>query len=189
MKKLCEDVVIYVLLRLTVKSLLRFICISKTYCTLIQSSTFVNLYLYHTTTSKDEFILLKCCFEEENNRYKAILSFLCGDDVYLNPIFQDLDVTHLTSIHNFNNDQLIGPWHGLIALMNSITTILINPSTRNYRLLPPNPFGCQNDFYRTIQGVCFGFDFVANDYKVVKISIIYIVTPNVPLRRTGIHCR
>lgn len=176
MKKLSEDVVIYILLRLVVKSLMRFNCISKTFYTLIQSSSFVNLYLYRTTTSNDEFVFFKRCFEQENNRYKTILSFFSGDvDDYLNPIFQDLDATHLTSTFTFNHDQLIGPCHGLITLMDSANTVLINPSMRNYTLLPPNPLGCEKDFYCSIQGVGFGFDSIANDYKVVRISIIYMV--------------
>ncbi|KAG5632054.1 hypothetical protein H5410_003771 [Solanum commersonii] len=178
MKKLPEDVVIYILLRLAVKSLMRFNCISKTCYTLIKSSTFVNLYLYRTTTSKDKFILFKHCFEHERNRYKTILSFLSGDDDdddYFNPIIQDLDVTHLKSNNNFNLDQFIGPCHGLIAMMDSVTTILINPSTRNYRLLPPDQFiGCEKDHYRSIQNVGFGYDSIANDYKVIRISIIYM---------------
>ncbi|KAM3338200.1 F-box protein CPR1-like [Capsicum galapagoense] len=177
MTKLSEDVLICILLRLAVKSLMRFNCISKTFYALIQSSTFVNLYLYLTTTSKDEFILFKRCLGQENNRYKTILSFLSGDEDndYLNPISHDLDVTYLSSPYNFDNDQLIGPCHGLIAWMDSVTTFLINPSTRNYRILPPNHFCCQEDFYRSIQAVGFGFDSIANNYKVGKISIIYMV--------------
>ncbi|KAK4737265.1 hypothetical protein R3W88_000962 [Solanum pinnatisectum] len=157
---------------------MRFNCISKTFYTLIKSSTFVNLYLYRATTSKDEFILFKHCFEHERNRYKTILSFLSGDDDdddYFNPIIQDLDVTHLKSNNNYSLDQFIGPCHGLIAMMDSVTTISINPSTRNYRLLPPDQvIGCQKDYYRSIQNVGFGYDSIANDYKVIRISIIYM---------------
>lgn len=171
MNKMSKDVVIYTLLRLSVKSHMRFKGVSKSFYTLIWSSIFVNLYLYRTTTSKDEFILLKRCFRQENYRYKTILSFLSGDDDdYLNPIFEDLDVTHLTSTYNFDHDQLIGPCHGLIALMDYETTILFNPSTRNYRVLPPSPFGCPQHLYRNVQCVGFGFDPVFNDYKVIRIS-------------------
>nr|AIG62953.1 S-locus F-box protein type-13 [Solanum chilense] len=178
MKKLNEDVVIYILLRLAVKSLLRFNCISKTCYSLIKSSTFVYLYLNRTTTSKDEFILFKHCFEYERNMHKTILSFLSGDDDdddYFNPIIQDLDVTHLKTNNNYSIDQFIGPCNGLIAMMDTVTTILINPSTRNYRLLPPDQFiGCQEDHYRSIQNVGFGYDSIANDYKVIRISKIYM---------------
>nr|BAJ24878.1 S-locus linked F-box protein type-6 [Petunia x hybrida] len=175
-KKLSEDVVIFIFFRLPVKSLMRFKFVSKSFFTLIQSSTFINLHLYNTTAPGDEYILLKRCFIQENNQYKTILSFLAGDDDdYLNPIFQDLDVTHLTSTRNCDHDQLIGPCHGLMALMDTQTTILFNPSTRNYRPLRPSPFSCPQGFHRCIQAVGFGFDTVSNDYKVVRISIIYKV--------------
>ncbi|KAK6803323.1 hypothetical protein RDI58_001107 [Solanum bulbocastanum] len=121
---------------------------------------------------------MKHCFEHERNRYKTILSLLSDDDNdsdYFNPIIQDLDVTHLKSNNNYSLDQFIGPCHGLIAMMDSVTTILINPSTRNYRLLPPDQFiGCQKDYYRSIQNVGFGYDSITNDYKVIRISIIYM---------------
>nr|BAQ18978.1 S11-locus linked F-box protein 1 [Petunia x hybrida] len=180
-KRLTQDVIVHILIRLAVKPLMRLKCVSKSCYTLIKSSTFLNLHIHRKTTSKDELILFKRSFKQNTGQYTTILSFLSGDDDdYLNSIFPDLDVTHLTSIHHYNNDQLVGPCHGLIALMDSHITILFNPSTRIYKLLPPNPFGCQKGFFDSTEAVGFGFDSIANDYKVVRISIIYIVNDGYP---------
>nr|XP_016474410.1 PREDICTED: F-box protein CPR30-like [Nicotiana tabacum] len=169
MKRFPEDVVIYILLRFRVKFLLRFKCISKTCYTLIKSSIFVNLHLSRTTNDKDEFILFKRSWKEETSLYKTIISFLSvrADD-YLNPIIPDQDVPYMTATYSIEYDQLIGPCHGLIALMDDLNTLLFNPSTRKYMLLPPSPFNCPRNHYRTIRCVGFDFDSIANDYKVVK---------------------
>lgn len=137
MNKLPEDLIIFIHLKFPVKSLIRFNCISKFFYTVIQSSTFINLYLNRTTTTQEKFILFKRSIEEELNQYKTIFSFLCeNDDNYINPIFSDIDVPYLTSTRSRNYDQLIGPSHGLIALVSNTSAVLFNPATRYYRVLP-----------------------------------------------------
>ncbi|XP_016457162.1 F-box protein CPR1-like [Nicotiana tabacum] len=174
MKKLLEDVFIYILLKLPVKSIMRFKCISKTWYILMQSSTFINLHLNRSTKAKDELILFKRSFQEDPFQHKTILSFLFGvDDGYLYPVSPDLDVPYLESTFSSTYDQFIGPCQGLIALINIVDTVLFNPATRNYRLVPPCPFGVPQGFRRYVDGVGFGFDSIANDYKVIRISEVY----------------
>nr|XP_016451258.1 PREDICTED: F-box protein CPR30-like [Nicotiana tabacum] len=172
LKKLPEDVFILILLKLPVKSLIRFKCISKTWYILMQSSTFINLHLNHAINAKDEFIVFKLSFQEDPFQHKTILSFLFGDDDddYLTPVSPDLDVPYLTSTFSSNYDQLIGPCQGLIALINIVDTVLFNPATRNYRLVPPCPFPVPKGFRRYVDGIGFGFDSLANEYKIVMIS-------------------
>nr|AIK66459.1 S6a-locus F-box type-12 protein [Petunia integrifolia subsp. inflata] len=172
--KLHQDIIIYMLLRLPVKFLLRFKCISKYCYTLTKSSTFINIHHNRATTSDDEYILFKRSFKEDVERYKGIFSFLSGnngDD--LNCTFPDLDVPNMTSLYSITQDKLIGPCHGLVAVMNVSSTILLNPATRKYRLLPSSPFGVPKGFYRNIENGGFGFDSVVNDYKVFRISEVY----------------
>nr|BAJ24853.1 S-locus linked F-box protein type-2 [Petunia x hybrida] len=173
-KKLPEDVVIYMLLRFSVKSLLRFKCISKEWYTLILTNTFVKLHLNRITTTKDEFILFIRTFREEPEQLKSIASFLCCDDNNdLNSLFPDLDVSDLTSTCYTIFNQLIGPCHGLIALTDSFIIIILNPATRKYVVLPPSPFGCPKGYHRSVEGIGFGFDSMVNDYKVVRLSDVY----------------
>nr|BAQ18955.1 S9-locus linked F-box protein 1 [Petunia x hybrida] len=177
MEKLSEDVFIYTLLRLPVKSLMRFKCVSKVGYTLIQSSAFIKFHLNRTTTTEEELILLKRSIEEESTRYKTILSFLSNDDDNLNPLFPDLDVPCLVSTCSSNFDQLFGPCQGLIALIDYVNTFLLNPATRNYRIIPPSPLSSQERVHLYVQGAGFGFDSIAKEYKIVMIEVIYRDTP------------
>nr|ABX82528.1 S-locus F-box-like protein c [Petunia integrifolia subsp. inflata] len=174
MNKLPEDVVIYILFRLPVKSLLRFKCTSKAWYTLILSDTFVKLHHNHATATKEEFILFIRTFREEPDLWKNVASFIyCDDNNDHNNLFPDLDLSHLTSSYCSIFGQLIGPCHGLIALSDSIIIIILNPSTRKYVVLPPSPFGCPKGYHRSIEGIGFGFDSIVNDYKVVRLSDVY----------------
>lgn len=160
------------------KFLLRLRCVSKTFYTIIQSSTFINLYLNWTIASTNHNILLKRSFKEDIERYKVILSFLSIDDVDnnndLKSIYPDVDVPCITSRLSIDNDKLMGPSHGLVALMDPINTILFNPCTRNCRVLPSNPFNVvPKGYYRSIESGGFGFDSVVNDFKVIRISLVY----------------
>lgn len=175
MKELPEDLVIYIILMLPVKSLLRFKCSCITFCNIIKSSTFINLHLNRTSSAKDELILFKRSFkQEEPNLHKNVMSFLFSEDAFsLKPISPDVEIPYLTTTNASVFHQLIGPCNGLIALTDSLTIILFNPTTRNYRLIPPCPFGIPQGFRRSISGVGFGFDSIANDYKFVRISEVY----------------
>ncbi|PHT94281.1 hypothetical protein T459_02163 [Capsicum annuum] len=108
------------------------------------------------------------------NLYKNILSFLLSEDAFdLTPISPDVEVPYLTTTSASAFHQLIGPCNGLISLSDSLTIILFNPTTRNYKLIPPCPLSIPQGFRRSISGVGFGFDLVAKNYKFVRISEVY----------------
>ncbi|KAK6803221.1 hypothetical protein RDI58_001005 [Solanum bulbocastanum] len=174
MKKYPEDEIIHILLRLPLKFILRVKCVSETFYTLIQSSSFINLHFNRTTISTYNNILLKGSFKEDIQRYKAIFSFIssdCNDNLKF--VYPVLDVPYAINTTSVDNDLLIDSRHGLIALMDSVTTILYNVSTRNYILLPPNPFHIQKGFYQSIDSGGFDFDSIANDFKVLIISEVF----------------
>nr|AAX11680.1 S17-locus linked F-box protein [Petunia axillaris subsp. axillaris] len=173
LKKLPEDLVFLILLTFSVKSLMRFKCISKAFSILIQSTTFINRHVNHEINKEDEFILFKRAIKDEEEEFINILSFFSGHDDVLNPLFPDIDVSYMTSKFNCTFNPLIGPCDGLIALTDSIITIILNPATRNFRVLPPSPFGCPKGYHRSVEGVGFGLDTISNYYKVVRISEVY----------------
>ncbi|KAG5631045.1 hypothetical protein H5410_002762 [Solanum commersonii] len=175
MKKLPQDVVIFMLLKLPLKSLLRFKSISKIWYTLILSDTFFKLHLKRTTTTKDEFILfIRTLREDDPYKLTSIASFFSGDDKNnLTTLFPDLDVSDLTSSCCTIFNELIGPCHGLIAMTDSYIIIVLNPATRKYFVIPSSPFECPIGYYRYIEAVAFGFDSIVNDYKIIKLSDVY----------------
>ncbi|XP_060191163.1 putative F-box protein At1g47790 [Lycium barbarum] len=135
-KQLHKDVLIYIVLRFPLRSLMRFKCISRTWYIFLQFPTFINLHLNRSTTSRNEYILLKYSIKSEVDQYKNVLSFLSSNDYDdLNPVSPDIDLPYLTSYRSLSH-QLIGPCRGLIALTDLEDIVLSNPSTRKYRLLP-----------------------------------------------------
>ncbi|KAG5630964.1 hypothetical protein H5410_002681 [Solanum commersonii] len=171
MKILLEDVIIYILLRFSVKSLLRFKFISKSWYSLIQSSRFKNIHINDTTTTNNEFIIFSRSFKETEG-FKNVLSINCSDD-HNDLVLIDLDLPYLNFTRRFN--ELVGPCNGLIVLTDNDVIVLFNPATRNYMSLPLNPFVCQKGFHRSFKGdIGFGFDSIGNDYKFVRISEVFL---------------
>lgn len=74
MKKLPEDVVIHIHLRLPVKSPMRFKCNSKNMYDLIQSSIFINLHRDRTIIN-DELILFKRSIKVAPKQFKNVFVF------------------------------------------------------------------------------------------------------------------
>nr|AIG62985.1 S-locus F-box protein type-7 [Solanum habrochaites] len=172
-KKLGDDLVNNILVRFPVKSLIRLKCISKRWYTLIQSTTFIHLHLNYQTTIQHEFILFKHSIKEPNE-FISILSFLSGDnDDGFNHLFPDINVTSMSSDFNATFYPLLGPCHGLIVLTDLTTIIIFNPATRNFRLIPPSPFGCPQGFHRSVEGIGFGFDSISKYYKIVRICEVF----------------
>nr|APB97056.1 S-locus F-box protein type-1 [Solanum peruvianum] len=174
MKMYPEDVMMYILTRIQVKSLLRLKCVSKTWCALINSSTFIHFHLNRTTTTKDELILFKRSFREGPDEYKSIMSFLFDVDEQIDhkAVFPDLVVPYLTTTSSCMFHRLLGPCNGLIVLTDSRFMVLFNPTTRNYRLLEADTYNCPFGFYQDNSGVGFGFDWIVNNYKIVSVSEI-----------------
>ncbi|PHU29720.1 hypothetical protein BC332_01813 [Capsicum chinense] len=83
------------------------------------------------------------------------------------------EVPYLSSSYGSVSHHLIGPCNGLIVLSDTQHIVLLNPTTRKYNLLQPSPFGCSDGLNHCICGLGFGFDFMRNDYKVVRIFEVY----------------
>lgn len=58
-------------------------------------------------------------------------------------------------------------------MTDEVNTVLLNPATRHYRVLQPNPFECPLGFHHSIDVVGFGLDSIANNCKIVRISIVH----------------
>nr|BAQ18960.1 S10-locus linked F-box protein type-8 [Petunia x hybrida] len=182
MKHLPEDIAMHILLRFPVKSLLRFKFISKSWFTLIESSTFINIHLNRATTTKNEFLLFSRSYREETEGFKNVLSILSSDNNdELIPVVSDLELPYLTFTEYYLFNKLVGPCNGLIVLTDFDIIVLINPATKNYMLIPPSPFVCPKGFHRSFRGgVGFGFDSIVKDYKFVTISEVFMDSEWVP---------
>ncbi|KAL3503492.1 hypothetical protein ACH5RR_037941 [Cinchona calisaya] len=180
-----EDLLTEILVRLPVKSLLKFCCVSKAWCDLINSPYFADMRLGHSNNHR-VFLVMQCL----NNEKKTLLSFHSD---YLSPgrgiagaaaVAPNLKLPSSThsppsSLH------LFGSCNGTVCLViwsnydsnefwynsDSDKIYLCNLATRQYLTLPPSPLGCPDEFLDAIVSTAslgLGFDPSTQDYKLVK---------------------
>ncbi|XP_059670651.1 putative F-box protein At3g10430 [Cornus florida] len=159
-----ENDVIEILLRLPVKSLLRFISVCKKWNTLIRNSNFITKQLNHRSNNAHLLIQnFNYCTE------KFCFSILLDETLTKDPILSyDLDVQHMSG-----DSGVIGPLNGIIGLWNWIEIALWNPAIREFRFLSVPNSNLPPHFSPTSYHFGFGLDLTTKDYKVVWIRNLW----------------
>ncbi|KAK1367178.1 hypothetical protein POM88_042739 [Heracleum sosnowskyi] len=156
---LTEHLVSEILSRLPVKALLQYRCVSKPWCSLIDSPRFVKAQL-------------KRSIECDTNTGLVIR----GDNFHLvdfdslehtTPV--EIDEPLKTSLYGCS---IVSSINGLHCLFNPKPDIFIwNPATRKYRHLPTLPADFNRPFGFGGSSLCgFGYDAANDDYKVMRIQ-------------------
>ncbi|PON54139.1 F-box domain containing protein [Parasponia andersonii] len=166
--RLPEEVMVEILLRLPLKSLMRFKSVCNSWHDLITDPSFINKHLLLNanngkTSSSTTLILrwtlqglslddiLKCNFSEDHRHDKQVLSLVTIFD-------RDDD--------DDNNDQIPCVLEELnMPLIPSDTIFLCNPSLREFKLISAP---CLPTHFASAE-FGFGYDPKANDYKFVRI--------------------
>ncbi|KAL5065016.1 hypothetical protein RYX36_026753, partial [Vicia faba] len=151
-----HELVIQILLRLPVKSLIRFKCVCKLWFSLIShDSYFANSHFQLTATEPN------CRILHISNSTQSIDvegSLDSGISLNLDCIFPEY----------FTDDfQVKGSCRGFILFCGSLNIYVWNPSTGVHKRIPLSPFGSDLDaeyFYG------FGYDDSTEDYLVVSMS-------------------
>ncbi|KAL3503491.1 hypothetical protein ACH5RR_037940 [Cinchona calisaya] len=196
---LSEDLLREILVRLPVKSLLKFCCVSKAWCDLINSPYFADMRLGHSKNHR-VFLIMQCLNDEK----KALLSFHSD---YLSPsrgiagageVAPNLKLP--SSTHSFSSLRLFGSCNGIVCLAelviwsnydldkfwsnsDSDKIYLCNLATRQFLTLPPSPFGCPDEFMEvqiSTTGLGLGFDPSTKDYKLVKFIEYFFAESSAP---------
>ncbi|KAL8093163.1 F-box protein CPR1-like isoform X2 [Apium graveolens] len=149
-----------ILYRVPVKYLLRCRCVSKEWCSIIDSNAFVRKHCKRTN---------------ECNRGGGVV--ISGDGkVFLTDVdsLRD-DIVDVIELDDacVSGAEFVGVSNGLVCLCkdNKNVFVLCNPSTRKYRMLPRIPSVFGREFEEVEVPLCgFGYDCVNDDYKVVKIG-------------------
>ncbi|PIA26892.1 hypothetical protein AQUCO_08600042v1 [Aquilegia coerulea] len=168
MANLPQDIIPNILSRLPVKSLLRFRCISKHWCSLIDDSDFVKMHLNHAIQN-EKFQLIAYNWLEH-----GLYSVDC-DTSYTEAV--KLDYPSYEALGKFC--LVMGSCKGLLYLKTgSFQTgyydVIWNSCTKEFKRLPREPIESDrpNPWQRNIiHG--FGYNPIINDYKVVKIRQYY----------------
>lgn len=156
-----------VLCRVPVKYLLRCRCVSKTWCSFIDSTPFVKKHLKKTLECNAGGVFIS----GGGKFFLADFESLDDDSAAVEEI-KDPVLNNLTS-----GAQFVGAANGLVCLskndMNEI--LLLNPSTRKARKIPSAPAKFPRSFNMIETSLCgFGYDHVNDDFKVVKIAECYV---------------
>ncbi|KAL8555133.1 hypothetical protein ACS0TY_003071 [Phlomoides rotata] len=179
-----EELIREILVRLPVKSLLKFMCVSKSWFSLISSDQFVKAHLKISTNNnaylRDTLIfgssdslhpppmnLYACSISSVSNLTDLLYSL---DDE--NPVYDYVELGCPFSDFDKFRD-LVGSCNGLVCLSSSRDIILWNPTTRKSKKLPCSPTGTVYGSYNKYStNLGFGYDEVHNDYKVVEFNDI-----------------
>nr|XP_023894722.1 F-box protein CPR1-like [Quercus suber]POE58193.1 f-box protein cpr30 [Quercus suber] len=169
-----EDIIPDILKRLPVKSLVRFRCVSKSWHSLITSSSFIHMHL-HFNQSRSLIILARYC--------DTLLSVGPQQQHQPQP---DFNITTTTAVDGFQEAVELGffglvrnlPYYvkghcdGLICVVindgGDGALVLWNPSIRQYKRLP-----LPRNFHSTREVFGLGFDSTIGDYKVVRAPSSY----------------
>ncbi|XP_027171775.1 F-box protein CPR1-like [Coffea eugenioides] len=164
MDVLPEDVLMQILVRLPVKCLFRFRCVSKSWCSLIKSPHFAGLHVRRAKSGNQEDVILVKRFIK--NERKTVLSLHSNDEsLSLQVMAPDFEVPYSTDY----DMHLVSTCHGIICLRNNACNdiYLCNPTTREFLTLPGSPFRCPQGYRRLLADLGFGFDAISDDYKII----------------------
>lgn len=170
MKILYEDVTIEILTRLPVKSLIRFKCICKFWCTLINSPSFISRHLKNYNDENARLFVEYNTFGFEGQRF-ALFSDETLTDLSSYQVFEP----QISKDHDGWTPFTCGPYKGLFCIYTPSCIDLWNPATRELRPLPKCNIELIDIFEIGIQevvwnvGIGFELDPVSNDYKMVFI--------------------
>ncbi|KAG2710233.1 hypothetical protein I3760_04G017400 [Carya illinoinensis] len=175
---LVEDI----LSRLPVKSLKRFMCVSKSWCAFIQSPTFVAHHLHRSRrTGTNAFLLVKR-LQDQITRKNVVLSLIpdhSHDDHEVLDVPLNLGYLPFFKHENSQNLYILRACiNGIVCLYNDRfdgNIIFWNPAMREFKVLPARPICCPPQADYDVQGLGFGYDPKADDYKLVRTVYIWEV--------------
>ncbi|XP_021900938.1 F-box protein At3g07870-like [Carica papaya] len=151
-----DDLLTEILVRLPVKSLVRFTLVSRSWRALVTSPTFVSIHLSQTKT----LILLRLYSPAHNAEIYSIHFNTADFD-----LCQQLDFSFRASAQS-RGFRIVGSCNGLLCLSDALGILVWNPIIRK-SLSIPNSRGEEPENSRVLG---FGFDSRSDDYKVIKLA-------------------
>ncbi|KAM7506752.1 hypothetical protein LguiA_017205 [Lonicera macranthoides] len=163
-----EELVTEILSRLSIKSLLRFKCVTKFWYSLIEHPYFIKNHYQRNKNNNFGRLLV----HNYDTNHKEFAFAVCSDETLADPVYEYLDLR--LNLSPF----IYGPCNGIFCLYNNVDSMALwNPATREFRPLPQVPRldlpSSPGKIFQKILRNGFGFDSTTNDYKVVSIITFY----------------
>nr|XP_043607670.1 F-box/kelch-repeat protein At3g06240-like [Erigeron canadensis] len=168
------DIITDILYRLPAKSIGRFRCVSKSWLSLLSDPKFIKTH--RNTLNQNHLIFIS----NNYSLYSLPSHQNHEENVLLKPTKIQLELPHV----EFN---LQGSCNGLVLVSADDfdydhTLVVFNPTTREFVELPVSGYEMVDDLLEIDIMYGFGYDSVADDYKVVTISYFhynYLISPDV----------
>ncbi|XP_017984406.1 PREDICTED: uncharacterized protein LOC18587347 [Theobroma cacao] len=179
-KQLSETLVMEILLKLPVKSLVRFKCVRKSWCSSFQTSYFITNYKNNNLNflvKHIENVPRLSLFSTETEIKKH-----GGSGVELN-LKDKENIPMPVSISSSAPITMFGPCNGLLSLDDGCGITLWNPSTREVKVVPKSSISRPPSAYCTYFS-CIGFGFDSN-YLIVSFNMAEEVFSTIPFPNFG----
>ncbi|KAI9084666.1 hypothetical protein K1719_033310 [Acacia pycnantha] len=172
-----QEIITSILVRLPVKSLIRFQCVCKDWKNLFRTPSFIAEHLHHSTRQNPLLIV-----DSDIGGYGYPPWHLC----LLNRKMQVFEFQNTPMINSLESGRVYSS-NGLLCVKFTCHSQdclwLWNPSIRVVRQVPKSLNNYEYGFF----SVGFGFSPIINDYKIVKCSVRYfVVQAEVYSLRTGL---
>ncbi|XP_060191162.1 F-box/kelch-repeat protein At3g06240-like [Lycium barbarum] len=173
--KLLDDVMIDISKRLPAKSLIRFKCVSKSWCTMINSPDFISIHYNYDSLSnhfifRKRYLKIKKSTESIYYNGKNMLSLHSNNESF------ECIAPNIEYLDNYIGVDIAGPCNGIVCFASYRGIILYNPTLREFwelpsSILPPPPhlYPSNKLNYCMSMTIGIGFDPQMNDYMVVRV--------------------
>ncbi|PON91358.1 F-box domain containing protein [Trema orientale] len=159
MASLPWDTIVNILTRLPVEDLLRYRCVSKTWCSLIDGPDFIKMHLNRSMETSSHLSLVR----GHGELYSVDVDNLDSAAVLLNP-----------PVNEGLGKDIVGHCNGLLVLTNKDgDTAIWNPATRKHIKVPTSDLK-KNPGMFEFGMVGFGYDPVNDDYKLLRMIHYYL---------------
>ncbi|KAK4478037.1 hypothetical protein RD792_017302 [Penstemon davidsonii] len=165
-QQLPQELMIEILVCLPLKSIVRFRCVSKTWCNMLKSPNFINIHLRNQRRRK--VLLVRRWLMPQQN--EDTLSFHDPNSPELEEVCPKLSIPFPKDVYMKYGNTVMGPCNGIVCIFHHNSVILCNPALREIKALPPSPFGLD------IMASGFGNSFT-NDYDF-KVVLLQHFDPN-----------
>ena len=164
------DLIADILCRLPVKSVVRFLCVSKSWAELIKGLGFINTHLQRSINSdRDCTIIIDQIASVPSLNFLSVL-FRHDNE---NCLPKAMEIYPPLQGRPERETTIVDYCNGLVCLHNCVKEIALwNPLIRKYKKLPSEPVqrpsGFEDSLWSTVYA--FGHDPHNDDYKVVRIA-------------------
>ncbi|KAL6513168.1 hypothetical protein OROGR_020654 [Orobanche gracilis] len=183
MAELPTPLITEILSKLPGKSLLRFRSVARSWRTLIDGQDFINLHLKNSLQNpKHHTLIIKDCFLQDGIIMTNEEPFIYSVDY---PTLNRATLIY----HPFDcgsfEVEILGSCNGLLCLGDRATTVIFNPLTRKYRVLPTSDIEMPGYVAKLPHTNSipygFGYDQINDYYKLVRIV-------ELSMKNSDIHC-